>query len=88
MNSSTAHYENANFLRGLAERLPQLLPQETPPAQIELLNRLADEELEQAEYDEWVREKVALAEADPHPGWTIEEAKAQLRAHLERRKSA
>jgi len=89
MSSITTHYENAHFLRGLAERLPQLLSQEdAPPAQIELLHRLADDEIEQAEYDEWVREKVALARADPHPGWTIEEAKAQLRSHLERRKSA
>jgi len=90
MSSITPHYENAHFLRGLAERLPQLLSQEdAPPAQIELLHRLADDEIEQAEYDEWVREKVARALADPHPGWTIEEAKEQLGLHpIEGRKSA
>jgi len=89
MSSHTAHYENANFLRGLAEKLPQLLPQEdAPAAQIELLHRLADDEIEQAEYDEWVREKVARARAETGPGLTTDEVKARLRSYAERRKSA
>jgi len=88
MSSTSTHYENAELFRTLAERLPELLPEQARPEQVTLLHELADDQIEQAEYDEWVRQKVALARADPHPGWTIEEAKAQLRAHLERRKSA
>jgi len=87
--SYSPHYENAHFLRGLAEKLPQLLPQEeAPPAQIALLHQLADEEIEQAEHDEWIREKVARARAETEPGWTTDEVKAQLRAYAERRQSA
>ena len=41
--STATHYENANFLRELAESLPRIWPNGTP-ARTELLQRLADEE--------------------------------------------
>jgi len=86
--STTTHYENAELFRTLAERLPELLPEQASPEQVTLLHELADDQIEQAEYDEWVRQKVALARADPHPGHTTEEAIARFRAYVERRKSA
>ena len=51
MNTST-HYENAHFLRELAELLPSISLQKYKPEQVQLLQRLADEELEQARHDE------------------------------------
>ena len=54
--TTATHYENANFLRELAESLPRINPKTHKPEQVQLLQRLADEELEQARYDEWVRE--------------------------------
>jgi len=75
-----AHYENANFLRELAESLPRIWPQ-GDPARAELLQRLADEELAQAQHDEWVRSKVEEARADQRPGMST----AQLRALLQTR---
>jgi hypothetical protein len=53
------------------------------PAQAELLQRLADEELAQAEYDEWVRRKVAAARADKRPGMSTEQLSQQLQARYE-----
>ena len=53
--STATHYENANFLRELAESLPQIRAKAHKPEQVELLQRLADEELERARYDEWVK---------------------------------
>ena len=52
--STATHYENANFLRELAESLPRIWPNGTP-ARTELLQRLADEELAQAQHSEWIR---------------------------------
>ena len=78
--STTTHYENANFLRELAERLPRIRPQGNQ-AQAELLQRLADDELAQAQHDEWVRAKVAAARADKRPGMST----AQLRTLLNTR---
>lgn len=66
MNAAT-HYENANFLRELAESLPRIRPQSHSQSQAELLQRLADDELAQAQHDEWVRTKVAAARADNRP---------------------
>lgn len=57
MNAAT-HYENADFLRELAESLPRIHPQGSQ-VQAELLQRLADDELAQAQHEEWVRAKVA-----------------------------
>jgi hypothetical protein len=76
--SIATHYENANFLRELAESLPRLMPTSNA-ARVELLQRLADDELAQAEYDEWVRAKVAAARADKRPGMTTEQVRQQLR---------
>jgi len=84
----STHYENAQLFRTLAERLPDLLPDQAAPEKVALLHELADDQIDQAEYDEWVREKVALAEADPHPGHTVEEAIARFHAYIERRQSA
>jgi len=75
--ATATHYENANFLRGLAES------QMYQPEQVELLQRLADEELEQAHYDEWVRAKVAAARADTRPGMTTDQVRGLLHARYE-----
>ena len=77
---SATHYENANFLRELAENLPRILPKGNQ-AQAELLQRLANDELAQAQHDEWVRAKVAAARADQRPGMST----AQLRTLLNTR---
>ncbi|ENT7860484.1 plasmid stabilization protein [Salmonella enterica] len=63
----TTHYENANFLRELAESLPRIMPKDSTD-KAALLQHLANEELAQAEYDEQVRAKVAAARADKRPG--------------------
>ena len=78
--STATHYENANFLRELAESLPRILPKGNQ-AQAELLQRLANDELAQAQHDEWVRAKVAAARADKRPGMST----AQLRTLLNTR---
>ncbi|HAN8905339.1 TPA: plasmid stabilization protein, partial [Escherichia coli] len=49
--NSTTHYENANFLRELAESLPRIFPEGSTDKSA-LLQRLANEELARAEYDE------------------------------------
>jgi hypothetical protein len=87
MNAAT-HYENANFLRELAESLPLIRPQGHSQGQSELLQRLADEELAQAHYDEWVRAKVATARADNRPTVTPDEVIARLGARYDRLSSA
>ena len=76
----TQHYENANFLRGLAESLPQEIHK---PEHLNLLQRLADEELEQARYDEWVRNKVTAARADTRPGMSTSQLRQLLQTRYE-----
>lgn len=85
--TTATHYENANFLRELAESLPRIRPQGNQ-AQAELLQRLADDELAQAQHDEWVRAKVAAARADKRPTITTNEVMARLGARYERLSSA
>lgn len=75
----TTHYENANFLRELAENLPRILPSSST-GQMELLQRLADEELAQAEYEDWVRAKVAAARADKQVGMGTDQVRRLLQA--------
>ncbi|WP_033568724.1 hypothetical protein [Dickeya undicola] len=75
--SSSTHYENANFLRELAESLPRILPTGTAE-KVALLQRLANEELEQAEYEERVRAKVAMARVDTRPGITSEQLRQKI----------
>jgi len=82
MNTAT-HYENANFLRELAESLPRIRPQGSQ-AQADLLQRLADDELAQAQHVEWVRAKVATARADKRPTISANEVAARLSARYER----
>lgn len=81
--TTVTHYENANFLRELAESLPRIWPQGTP-ARAELLQRLADEELAQAQHDEWIRTKVAAARADKRPTVTSAEVAARLSTRYEK----
>ncbi len=85
--STATHYENANFLRELAESLPRIRPQGNQ-AQAELLQRLADDELAQAQHDEWVRAKVTAARADNRPAVTTVEVASRLSARYERLRSA
>ncbi|WP_238990264.1 plasmid stabilization protein [Lautropia dentalis] len=87
MNTST-HYENAHFLRELAELLPSISLQKYKPEQVQLLQRLADEELERARHDEWVREKVATARADTRPGMTTEQVRSMLNRRYEELRDA
>lgn len=80
--TTATHYENANFLRELAESLPRILPGKGA-AKAELLQRLADEELAQAEYDDWVRTKVAAARADKRPGMSTNQLRQTLQARAQ-----
>ena len=79
-----AHYENANFLRELAESLPVIRPLAHKPAQAELLQRLADAELAQAQHEEWVRAKVSSARADDRPTLSTGEVAARLTRRYDR----
>ena len=83
----STHIENANFLRELARACSAPIKTHKPE-QIELLQRLADDELEQAEHVEWVRAKVAAARADTRPGISTNEARARLAARFERFRDA
>jgi len=87
MNAAT-HYDNANFLRELAESLPLIRPQGHSQGQAELLQRLANEELAQAQHEEWVRAKVAAARADNRPTVTTDDVMARLGARYDRLSSA
>ena len=87
MNTAT-HYENANFLRELAESLPRIRPQGHSQGQAELLQRLADDELAQAQHDEWVRAKVAAARADKRPGMSTEQLRRLLNTRYEELRNA
>ena len=81
--TTATHIENANFLRELAESLPRLHPKTHKPEQIELLQRLANDELAQAEYAAQVRVKVAAARADTRPGMTTEQLRQLLQKRFE-----
>lgn len=82
--TAAVHYENAHFLRELAESLPRLDPQRSTPSRVELLQKLADEELAQAQYEDWVRAKVAAARADTRPPMSTEQVRASLQARSAR----
>ena len=86
--TTATHIENANFLRELAESLPRLHPKTHKPEQIELLQRLANDELAQAEYDEQVRAKVAAARADKRPGMSTDQVRQLLRTRYEELRNA
>lgn len=79
---NTTHYENANFLRELAENLPRILPAGDAD-KAALLQRLADDELAQAEYDDWVRAKVAAARADTRPLLTTGQVRQRLQTRYQ-----
>jgi hypothetical protein len=85
--TTATHYENANFLRELAESLPRIWPH-GDPSRAELLQRLANEELAQAQHDEWVRTKVAAARADKRPTVTTADVASHLSARYERLRDA
>lgn len=87
MQPTATHYENANFLRELAESLPRILPQGNP-AQAALLQRLADQELAQAQHDDWVRTKVAAARADTRPTIPHADVASRLSARYARLRDA
>lgn len=82
--TASLHYENANFLRELAESLPQVRPQGHSTQQVALLQRLADDELAQAQHDEWIRRKVAAARSDKRPKMTAQEVRASLQTQFEK----
>ncbi|EAZ7030581.1 plasmid stabilization protein [Klebsiella pneumoniae] len=83
--SNSTHYENANFLRELAENLPRIIPTGSAD-KAALLQRLANEELAQAEYDEWVRSKITAARADTRPRMTTEQVRQKLKARYQEQK--
>ncbi|WP_243352037.1 plasmid stabilization protein [Stenotrophomonas acidaminiphila] len=58
---------NANFLRELAESLPRIRPDANIIQHVALLQRLADNELAEAERIDAVRAMVAAARADTRP---------------------
>ena len=85
--NTAAHYENANFLRELAENLPRIWPHGTP-AGTELHERLPAQPLAQAQHEEWVRAKVAAARADTRPTMTTDEIRTRLKERHERLRDA
>ena len=85
--ATSSHYENANFLRELAEDLPQFMPG-SDASKVELLQRLADDQLAQAQYDDWVQAKVAAARADKRPGLSTEQLRQELLARYTALRSA
>jgi hypothetical protein len=85
--SNTTHYENANFLRELAESLPRILPTGSAD-KAALLQRLANEELAQAEYEEQIRAKVSAARADSRPGISTGELRQQLHDRYQAQRDA
>lgn len=85
--TTATHYENANFLRELAESLPRIFPGKDA-AKAELLQRLADDELAQAQHDEWVRAKVAAARADKRPGMSTDQVRQLLQARAQELRNA
>ncbi|MCW5220129.1 hypothetical protein [Verminephrobacter aporrectodeae] len=87
MTTTATHYENANFLRELAEALPRILPSSNQ-AKAELLQRFANEELAQAEYDDWVRARVAASRADKQPGMSTEQLRQILQARYQELRDA
>ena len=52
MTTLTTHYENACFLRDLAENLPSIRPDTYTPELQGMLQRLADEQIAQARHDD------------------------------------
>jgi len=55
----------------------------TPHETAELRPELADQAPDQAQYDEWVKHKVAMARADDRPALTIAEARKRLHDRLD-----
>ena len=84
----TTHYENANFLRELAESLPRILPDKGAADKADLLQQLADEELARAEYNDWVRAKVATARADTRPGMSTDQLRQTLKSRAQQLRNA
>lgn len=78
------HYQNANFLRELAEKLPRISPEDGRPEHMRLLQKLADEQLAEAQHIDWVRAKVAAARDDTRPDVPVEEAMMEFRLRMER----
>ena len=69
---------NSNRLRELAENLPHISPMK--PQHVQLLQKLANDELEAAQHIEWVQAKVAASRADIRPRLTSEEVDAKMQA--------
>ena len=82
MTTLTTHYENACFLRDLAENLPSIRPDTYTPELQGMLQRLADEQIAQARHDESVRATVARARASSRPLLTMEEVRASLEERI------
>lgn len=87
MQQTSTHYENANFLRELADNLPRIFPGGNA-AKRELLQHLANEELAQAEYDDWVRAKVSAARADDRTGMSTEQLRKSLQNRVQKIRNA
>ncbi len=84
--SNSTHYENANFLRELAERLPAYC---LKVARTKLhCCSAANEELARAEYEDRVRAKVTAARADTRPGMTTEQLRQRLHGRYQELRDA
>ncbi|RRE79257.1 plasmid stabilization protein [Klebsiella pneumoniae] len=83
--SNTTHYENANFLRELAESLPRILP-EGGPDKAALLQRLANEEPGQSMKIRFA--PVTAARADTRPGMTTEQLRQRLHGRYQELRDA
>ncbi|OOV66710.1 plasmid stabilization protein [Enterobacter kobei] len=85
--SNTTHYENANFLRELADSLPRLLP-EGGPYKAALLQRLANEELARVEFEDQVRAYLTSARSVTRPGMTTEQLRQRLHGRYQELRDA
>ena len=77
-----ATLERAHALRALADRLPETGAGTAEDA--DMLRQLADEQQQRAEYDAWVRAKVARARADARPSLTTKQVEEHMEALLDR----
>lgn len=75
------------LLAGTGQSLPRILP-EGGPDKAALLQRLANEELAQAEYEDQVRAKVTAARADTRPGMTTEQLRQRLHGRYQELRDA
>ena len=72
------------FLGSWPKSFPRISPEDGCPEHMQLLQKLADEQLAEAQHIDWVRAKVAAARDDTRPDVPVEEAMTEFRLRMER----